>query len=155
MRELSSTWTFFYKFVFPTLWIGMFAMGTLLMFVVPDSFKGGGDVREIRWFFAGATVVGGAFIYWACIRLKKVSLDANTLVVSNYRHQVEVPLRDVEAISGSLFMSPELIWLRLRNPTILGTKVVFMPKVRLSFGFSRHPLVAELRALISNPATHA
>jgi hypothetical protein len=155
MRELSSAWTFFYKFVFPTIWIGGFALGTLVMFTAPASLQGGRDVREIRWLFADATVVGGTLIYWFCMRLKKVSLNTDTLILSNYRQRVEVPLRDVEAISGSLLMSPELIWLRFRRPTSLGSKIVFMPKFRFSLGFSRHPLVAELRALISNPATHA
>jgi hypothetical protein len=157
-RELSSAWTFFYKFVFPTLWIGVFALIALLMFVVPDSFKGdggGGQLRDMRWIFAGATVVGGGFIYWACMRLKKVSLNADVFVISNYRSRIDVPLRDVEGVSGSLFMSPELIWLRFRRPTPMGIQIVFMPKMRLSFGFWRHPLVAELQALVSHPASHA
>jgi|GEM_PF-730937 len=156
MRQLSSSMTFFYKFIFPTFWIGMFTFGTLLMFIAPDSFKGNGDVREMRWLFAFITVVGGSFIYWACMRLKTVSMSADALIISNYRRRIDVPLRDVEAISGSLLMSPELIWLRFRHPTPFGEKVVFMPKFRFfSFHFSRHPLVAELQALISSSTTHA
>jgi hypothetical protein len=153
-RQLSSSMTPFYKFVFPTIWVGGFAAVTLVMFMVPDSFQRGG-VHEARWQFAFATAVGGGFIYWACMRLKVVSMTADTLTISNYHRRVDVPLRDVEAISGSLFMSPELIWLRFRHPTSFGEKVVFMPEFRFHFGFSRHPLVAELRALISSPATHA
>ena len=54
-------------------------------------------------------------------------------------------------------MSPELIWLRFRHPTLFGEKIVFMPKARFFFalGLSRDPLVAELRALIPSSATHA
>jgi hypothetical protein len=154
MRQLSSSMTFFYKFIFPAIWVGGFAFATLLMFMVPDSFQGK-DVREMRWQFAFVTAVGGGFIYWACMRLKTVTLSSNTLTISNYRRRVDVPLRDVEAVSGSLFTHPDLIWLRLRRPTPFGEKIVFMPKVRFHFGFSRHPLVAELRALVSSPATHA
>ncbi|HTF33533.1 MAG TPA: hypothetical protein VK714_07505 [Myxococcota bacterium] len=155
MRQLSSSMTSFYKFVFPTVWIGAFAFVTLLMFMAPDSSKGNGDVHEMRWIFAFMTLLGGNFIYWGCMRLKTVSMSGDALIISNYRRRVDVPLRDVEAISGSMFMSPELIWLRFRHPTPFGEKIVFMPKVRFHFGFSRHPLVAELRALISSPATHA
>src|SRR5271157_5519332 len=72
MRQLSSSMTSFYKFVFPTVWIGAFASVTLLMFIAPDSFKGNGDVHEMRWQFAFAMAVGGGFIYWACMRLKTV-----------------------------------------------------------------------------------
>ena len=154
MRQLSSSMTFFYRFIFPTVWIGAFAFVTLLMFIIPDSFQGG-DVHETRWIFAFMTLLGGGFIYWGCMRLKTVSMSGDALIISNYRRRVDVPLRDVEVISGSMFMSPELIWLRFRHPTPFGEKIVFMPKVRFHFGFSRHPLVAELRALISSPATHA
>jgi hypothetical protein len=124
MRELSSAWTFFYKVIFPTLWIGGFALATLFMFVAPDAFhsrSGQEDIRGARWIFAAATLLGGALIYWACIRLKKVSLVAGRLVISNYRRAIEIPIRDVESVSGSILVSPELIWLRFRRPTELGS----------------------------------
>jgi hypothetical protein len=53
------------------------------------------------------------------MRLKKVSLTADVFVISNYRSRIDVPLRDVERVSGSRFMSPELIRLRFRRPTPL------------------------------------
>ena len=95
MEDLSSKLTFFYKFVFPTMWIGMFALGTLLMFVAPDSFEGDGDLREMRWLFLGATLVGTTFIYWACMRVKRVSLANREFVISDYRQTIRVPIRDV------------------------------------------------------------
>ena len=150
MRELSSRWTFFQKRVFPPLWIGGFSLVTLLMFLVPDSFHGSMDVRAARWIFAGATLVGGGFIYWACMRLKKVTLVGDILIVSNFRDEIQVPLRDIETVSGSLSVSPELIWIEFRRPTAFGSKIVFMPKMRFLHGFTRHPLVAELRSLIAN-----
>lgn len=42
---------------------------------------------------------------------------------------------------------PELVWVHLRPPTELGQHIVFMPKVRWFAGFSRHPIVEELRQL--------
>jgi hypothetical protein len=154
VRRLSSSLTFVYKFVFPTLWIGGFATATLLMFVGPADRADPELLRE-RWIFAGITVLGGGFLYWFCARLKRVSLGADRVVISNYLREIEVPLRDVEAVSGSLLMSPELVWLRFRRPTRFGSQIVFMPRVRLFVGLSRHPLVAELRALIGSSATHA
>ena len=151
-RQLSSRWTFCYKFVFPTLWVGGFACATLLMFARPDNLVGSGDAR---WVFLFVTLVGSGVIYWACGRLKRVILADSTLAISNYRETIEVPLRDVESVSASLLISPELIWLRFRRPTAFGQKLVFMPSVRFSFGFSRHPLAAELRHLLSDPATQA
>src|SRR5262245_30467268 len=118
------------------------------MFVTPESFTGG-DVRHVRWIFAAATLAGSALLYWVCMRLKSVSLRAHTLVISNYRDEIEVPLHDVEGVSGSLMVSPELVWLRFCRGTRFGTKIVFMPKLRFTLGFSRPPLVARLRTMIS------
>ena len=74
MRVLSSGWTWFYKFIFPTVWIGGFGFGTLMMFLAPDSFSGD-DVRGIRDEFLTILVLGSALIYWSCIRVKRVSID--------------------------------------------------------------------------------
>lgn len=148
MEDLTSKLTFFYKFVFPTLWIGMFALGTLLMFIAPGSVETRGDIREVRWLFLGATAVGAAFFYWACMRIKRVSLANGEFVISNYRRTIRVPIRDVERVSSSILMSPELIWLHLRRPTEFGSRIVFMPKQRLLGGYTRHPLSKRLNALL-------
>lgn len=153
MHALSSAWTFFYKFVFPTVWIGGFAVGTLLMFTAADSFEGDGDVREIRWYVLTATVLGGAAIYWSCMRLKKVTLDGDVILISDFRKEIAIPLLDVERASGSVLMNPELVWLHFRRPTEFGTKIVFMGKWRFSFGFTRHPVVEDLEKLIEQAST--
>ena len=147
MRELSSAWTYFYKVIFPVIWIGGFAFVTLLMFTAPDAFEGD-DPREFRWLFFGATLVGTGLLYWFCIRLKKVTLRGDTLVITNFRRQIVVPLRDVEKVSGSILMSPELMWIHFRHPIEFGTKIVFMPPWRFFGGYTRHPLVRELNTLI-------
>ena len=100
--------------------------------------------------FLAATLAGGVFIYWSCVRLKRVSLRGSTLIVSNYRREVAVPFRDVEGVSGSILLSPEVIWLRCRRPTSFGRTIMFMPRIRLTLGFSHHPFVDQLRALIAN-----
>lgn len=143
MRNLSSDWTWFHKFVFPGLWISAFTIVTVGMFLQDDK----NQARDGRWFFLGMTIVGATFLYWSVIRLKKVSLDGDRLVVSNYRREIQVPLRDVEKVTGSVMMNPELIWVHFRHPTDFGTKILFMPPTRLWRGFSPHPMAAELRAL--------
>jgi hypothetical protein len=56
MRKLSSGWTWFYKFAFPTLWIGSFGLGTVAMFVAPDSLAT--DPRGVRWLFPRSLACG-------------------------------------------------------------------------------------------------
>ena len=151
MRELSSRWTFFYKVVFPALWVGAFVSIVGVLFLAPDAFGGGGEAREIRWIVAGAGFLGAVFLYATLVRLKRVRFRDDVLEVSNFRRVVEIPLRDVESASASVMLNPELVWLRLRRPTEFGTRIVFMPQVRISFGWSRHPLAAELNARLSAP----
>ena len=152
MRTLSSSLTFLYKFIFPVWWIGWFAFVTAAMFVAPNSFTPRGNaqmsVEEARMFFLAATIVGGMGLYWLCMRLKKVTLKENDLVISNFRKVVGVPLQDVERVSGSVLIHPELVWLHFRRPNGFGSKVVFMGKARFSFGLSVHPIVRELQAVI-------
>jgi len=150
MRVLSSGWTWFYKFIFPTIWIGGFGFGTLMMFLVPDSFSGD-DVRVIRDEFLTILVLGSALIYWSCIRVKRVSIDSDSVLISNYREVIRVPLRDVERVSGSILMHPELIWLHFRRPTRFGSRIVFIPPMRW-FALNRHPLVRELNLLVDSHA---
>jgi hypothetical protein len=143
MRKVSSGWTWFYKFAFPTLWIAAFGLGTVAMFVASGAFS-----RDHRWLFLTGLLAGTSIIYWSCIRVKKVSLDGDSLVISTFRRELRVPLRNVRRVSGSIFWHPELIWLHFRCPTDFGTCVVFIAPMRL-LGFREHPLVRELRALVS------
>lgn len=151
MEDLTSKWTFFYKFVFPSIWIGGFAIGTLFMFIAPDSLGGNGEIREMRLIFLGMTIVGAAFIYWFCMRLKWVSLADGEFVASNYRRTIRIPLRDVERVSSSVLMNPELIWIHLRRPTEFGSRIVFMPPQRFFGGYTRHPLAKRLNELLAGP----
>ena len=155
MEDLSSRLTFFYKFVFPTLWIGGFAFGTLLMFFAPDRIHGNQDVREARWIFLLATIVGATLLYWACMRVKQVSLANHEFVISNYWRKIRVHFRDVERVSSSVLINPELIWLHFRRPTEFGTRIVFMPKQRFFGGYTRHPLAKRLSALLVSPRAMA
>ena len=103
--------------------------------------------------FLFATVFGSAFIYWALARLKKVALSGSALVISDFKTEISVHLSNVDRVSGSLFVTPELAWINFREPTEFGNKVIFMPKIRWFGGFTRHPIVEELRRL-SSSSTH-
>jgi hypothetical protein len=147
VRVLSSAATYLYKVFFPAVWIGVFTLVTLLMFIAPRASEGD-DLRETRWFFLAITLVGSSFFSGFFMRLKKVALSGDSLVITNFRRQIVVPLRDVERVSGSIPISPELMWLHFRHPTDFGTKIVFMPPWRFFGGYTRHPLVRELNTLI-------
>ena len=81
------------------------------------------------------------------MRLKKVSLDGDALLIEEFGRKARVPLRDVEEVTGSILLRPEIVWLRFRRPTEFGNRILFMPPYRMFGGFTRHPMVAELRTL--------
>lgn len=146
MRTLSSEWTFFYKFVFPVLWMGFIAYIILAMFAATGSPGFSGNFQFV--ILSAMTVLASGWWYWISIRLKKVTLKDDLLLISDFRKQVEIPLRDVERVSGSILMNPELVWLHLARPTEFGEKIVFMAKFRFFSGLTRNPVVEELDRLI-------
>lgn len=140
MRTLSSSFTFFYKYVFSLIWISGFGIGTFTAFMN----KNDSDQYVFLFFFIFGTIL----IYLVCARIKKVQLEGNSLIISNYIQSIEVDLSDVKSISGSILLTPELIWFKLRSPTIFGQTIIFMPRFRFFGGFTKHPMVEELQAIV-------
>ena len=88
---LSSNWTFFWKFIFPALWIPGLGAYTLLAFVERQWFT----PRE-KWFCLVSWLLGCFFVFFFPIRrLKQVRMDGEFLYISNYLKKAKVPLRDV------------------------------------------------------------
>ena len=140
-EELSSSLTFAYKY------LGTAASCALFGFAIFNESFGRpywGPFGLLFWSF------GILFAYWMFGRLKKVEISESTLFISNYLKSVEVPLHDVESVSGSILLSPELVWIRFRRPTEFGDKIVFMAKWRPFAGWSRHPVVHRLRDLLGD-----
>ncbi len=151
-RTISSDQTFIMKFVFPAIWIGIFAAMTLVLFAGGGVFRdrsGTPPPPELKWFFLIATIGGAAALYWFGIRLKRVALDASTLYVSNYRREIGVPLRDIEEVSENRWVSIHPVTVRFFRETEFGAAIVFMPKARWFALFSSHPVVKELRAAVA------
>ena len=147
-RTLSSAQTVLLKFVFPAIWLPGFAAATVFLFgsgviTRPD---GSPPPPEMKWFFLMVTVVGALFIYWSCMRLKRVAIDDRWLYVSNYVQEIQVPLEQVEDISENRWVNIRPITVEFRRPTEFGSRIVFMPKTRWWGFWSAHPVVAELEA---------
>lgn len=148
-RTLSSAQTGLLKFLFPAIWLPGFAVATVFLFRpgVIDS-NGLPPPPEMKWFFLLVTVVGTFFIYWACMRLKRVAMDDRWLYVSNYVQEIQVPLEQIEDISENRWVNIRPITVEFRRPTDFGSRIVFMPKTRWWGFWSAHPVVAELESAI-------
>src|SRR5437867_3558726 len=106
----------------------------------------------VKWVFLGVWFGGSALIWWTCVRVKRVRVDAAYLYVSNFRTEVRIPLAALVRISENPWLNPNLVTLEFRMPTAFGQRIDFMPKARWFVSpWTSHPAVAELWQL-SAPA---
>lgn len=97
----------------------------------------------------GALGVGvWAWVVWTCVRLNRVALTADALLVSNFRREISVPLREVERVRQSLLESGIVI-VDLSRDTELGSRFRFIPKRAERWIFRQHPIVDHLRDAVA------
>jgi hypothetical protein len=146
IEKLSSSWTFFYKVVFPIIWISGFGIGTLVLwlgkFDQPQP-----PPAEMKWTFLIAWLVGSGIILWIALRLKTVTLNGDRLIIENYSQEDKVPLSSINSISETRFINPKMIKLNLYPPCVFGEKIVFIPKFKFYNPFGQHPIVKQLKEL--------
>ena len=102
----------------------------------------------VGWQFMVMWMVGSLFIWWFCMRLKRVQMDDEVLYISNYLEEIRVPLKDVTGVSENRIVNSHPVTLKFGNKTRFGFSVVFVPKVRLFSVFSPHPVVSEIQAAV-------
>ncbi len=75
--------------------------------------------------------------------LKRVILENNELIVSNYIDTIHVPLGNIVSIRQDSVFSNSVVFVKLNGKTNLGDTIVFMPKMQSS-NFKKNELVALL-----------
>jgi hypothetical protein len=146
-RTLSSAKTFLMKYIFSSVWIFGFGLGTLVLFLGAFRNRDGvGAPEEMKWLFLTVWVFGSLFIWWGCGRLKRVRTDGTVIVVSNYLEEFRIPLNEIQAVTENRWINIHPVTIHLRHPSPFGKSIVFMPRSRL-FSWRSHPVVGELREL--------
>ena len=138
-KTVSSSVTFFYKFVLSPLWIGGFGIAALTMLV-----SGNSGTQRTGCVFAAIWVLLAPIIWVTCGRLKRVKFDGSTLWISNYRTEVSIPVNEVAAITQNNIINLRPVFVTFKRETPWGRKIVFMPKVSL-LPFFDDEIVVELR----------
>ena len=136
--ELSSRWTWAYKFVVPAFGGGIFGFMTLVLFKDPSAvhWKGGGEpFVGVKWFFLGVLILGGFAFARLCIPLKTVFLEGSSLRISNYFRDAVVPVDQVRecrfdsnAWVGSRWNRRQIVKIEFRSMTPFGRSVEFIPR---------------------------
>lgn len=117
------------------IWTALTKGSTAIIRGVPSSFP--------EW--TQSVLLGGmlallAYICWSVLRLKRVVLVDDHLLISSLRQEVRVPLADVLSIEWTQkaedFNTPEAA-IVLREPTALGDYIVFEPRSSEAFELLR------------------
>lgn len=139
MRELSSPFTFFYKYVFILIWFFGFGLGISDTLLTLEPFSNNWNQYAALWF--GGIVL----IFFTSGNIKKVMIEGDELVITNFLKTDRLPLSIISGVDGSTFLSPRLVWLTLHESSLFGTRIVFLPRHRSTKGLGKHPIVHELR----------
>jgi hypothetical protein len=136
------------KFIFPPLWSGGFGAGTIALFL--GAFHGQNDAPApdwMKWQFLAMWIAGSAFIWWGCVRLKKVQVDDSALYVTNYLKEICIPFDQVRSVTENAWINIHPITIHFHESTPFGDRIVFMPMRRWYWPWRSHPIVVELRGL--------
>lgn len=144
-RLLSSRLTYFYKWIFPPVWIITFGFFTYLVWAGSCYTYG-----ITKWLILICLIGCSFYLFWFSSRLKKVKLQDEYLIVSDYISEELVPLAQIVEVKETRLWNPKLIKLSLARPGRWGNEIVFIAPVGFYFVWSNHPLVEELRNIIKN-----
>lgn len=142
LRRVSSSSTFFYKYVFAPVWIIGMGSGVISVLqnpnVDPAYLK---DVFPIFW------IVLSAFCL-TVFRYAVVDVSDEHLTITRLWKTQDVPWTSVSHIRESTFMEPSTVVVHFNSPTQFGRSVSFLPDDPLfSMGKSR-PVLEELQRML-------
>lgn len=137
-RVISSKDTFFYKIILPVFFLICAAVLPPAVYLYD---RNNNSVAAVFVFIF--LLVSAALLFLMTKKNKKVSLDDNTLYVSNYRKEIAVPLANIEKILWFSDLRPTMIY--LKTPSEFGKKINFFPNITATSGLN--PIVEELKEL--------
>jgi hypothetical protein len=146
MITFSSRLTFFYKVIFPVIWISGFGLGMIGVELAHD------PPLAVKFTFATVWVLGTVFIMWLCAPLKRVRADDRALYVSNYLKEIPVPVGLIDRVTENRWINIHPVTIHLSADAEFGRKIVFMPRARMALVWSRHPVVGEIERLAHTAA---
>ena len=140
-KRLSAIITPVLKFVFPVIGISSFVFLTIFRFVQRDPH---------RYSVLLALCIGGGFLYFTVMPIKKVFLEKDKLVISNYFRTTKIDINNIYSVSENMFLAPKIIRIVFKQKTIFGRSITFVPKDTLKDFFSflgTHSVVKYLESL--------
>ena len=146
MRRLSSTFTVFYKRVFPLIWLIMPLASGFALWHAP--MRSGQHVGWPSFLPPLLITLVGLVVYKKLIAdlVDEVWLDGDQLLVKNRGQQARMALTDVININATSMTNPRRVTVMLRTNSRFGRNVTFIPAspARFMSAFKPDPIAAEL-----------
>jgi hypothetical protein len=150
-KSVSSPWTFSAKFIAPVLW---FVFGGYFVFTGLTGHplsRGHASAPVAKWLLIAGWAVGGLVALKTSAGLKRVRMDGQGLVVSDYLSEIRVPFDEIRSVEENRWKKGRPVTITLGRPSLYGNKFTFLPWPLVK-GFHEHPLVGELRRRAAYPA---
>jgi hypothetical protein len=143
MRRISSQWTFFYKFIFPIVWVGFIIVFLAVAVFAPARSSQGLPIPTlivpIIMLVIGFTIMK-KFIFDLA---DEVWDDGDALVVKKSGQEQRIALSDIKNVNYSTMSSPPRVVLSLRRPSVFGDQVAFCAPIRF-VPFATSPIIDDL-----------
>jgi len=122
---LSTQFTFFFKFVFPVLVLGVLSRTLILV-------ARGNPRVAVAWLIPIGLIV--ALFWFYAWPIKRVLAYQDHLVVSNYLREVPVPYDQITSVDEVRWINWRPVVVKLKTPTAFGDSFIFYPAVDSIFG---------------------
>jgi hypothetical protein len=143
MRRISSQWTFFYKFIFPIVWVGFIIVFPAVAVFAPAR---SGQGLPIPALIVPVIMIGVGYALMKKLIFNladEVWEDGDALVVKKGGQEERVALSDIKNVNYSTMSSPPRVVLSLRRPSIFGDQVAFCAPIRF-VPFATSPIIDDL-----------
>lgn len=145
MRQVSSNLTLILRLFIPVFWLVFFGLLALSAWLVtPDT--GGMLARlDFRLGLTAFFLTGAAVLYFTLMKLKRVEMDAQSIVATNYFKSVRYSWDNVEKIVLQPFLIFHIAYIHLKKPGYFGSRIVFLAsQARWKLFVEEFPPVSDL-----------
>ena len=139
-EKLSTSATFFYKFVCTVFWIGPFGY-FWIYFLSKYANRDQRILYSLNWLLISFLII---YLYGP---IKTVFLCDDELIISNYFRTIRVPVSQIKKIQGGRIGLPSMTTVVFKQKTLFGKKIRFLPKRYFLFYFLVHPAEGQIEKL--------
>lgn len=156
----SSGLTGIYKYILPIGWIGVFGLGTLQLFVNPESVTfnnvPGGAPAGIEWLFLAIWLAGTAAMVWLSYRLVWLRIADGIVHITSLGKETTISPRWIRSVEELQRIQPQMIRIRFMDESGRDRIVWVLPEFGLRSGEAAAPnLVRDLQSLVAQSRVSA